>query len=76
MDEKTIRIIPFMGEKIKTAYVVRKFMARSVLKGNDVLVTCDKKVLADDAYETKVKIVYEFKLLNNTTYNKMILAQE
>ena len=40
-----------------------------------MLLTGDKKILADEADETKEKVVSELKFLNKTAYNGLILAQ-
>ena len=53
-----------------------KFVERYGINGYDVLITGDKNILEYDAYKTKVKEIYEMKLLNNTYYTDMILAQE
>ena len=49
-------------------------MARSVIRGYDVLLIGDKKILADDAGETKVKGFYYLRLINKIAYNEMILS--
>ena len=41
-------------------------MARSEIKIFDVLITCDKKIQADDEDKTKVKGYSELKLINKT----------
>ena len=51
MDEKTIWIIPYTGEKWWTWS--GKFMERAGIKVYYVLLTGDKKISADDAGETK-----------------------
>ena len=53
-----------------------KFMARYGIKRYNFLPTGDKKIVADDTYEIKVKEVSESKLPNKIVYNYMILAQE
>ena len=58
------------------AYVVGKFMERSEMKGYDVLLTGDNKILADDVYKANEKWVYALKLLNKTAYNDPILAHK
>ena len=76
MDENPIRITPFAGEKEKWCMWSGEFMARSVIKGYDVLLTGDKKILADDTDETKVTRNSESKLRNNKAYNELIIAHE
>ena len=56
MNEKTIWIIPFTGEKEKQCMWSGKFMAIAVIKGYHVLLECAKKIPAYDKYETKEKI--------------------
>ena len=48
MDEKIIFIIPFTSEKEKWRVWSGKFIAISGIKGYDVLLTGDEKILADD----------------------------
>ena len=74
MDEETIPIIPFTGEKEKWHMWSREFAERAEIKGCDVLLTGDKKILADDTDEKKG--VSDLKLLNKTAYNELIPAQE
>ena len=55
MDQKTIRITPFTGEKEKWRMWSGKFMARAVIKGYHILLTGDKTILDDDKDETREK---------------------
>ena len=55
MNEKTVRIIPFTGEKEKWCMWSVKFLARSGIKGYHVLLTGAKKIPADDKDKTKQK---------------------
>ena len=55
MDEKTVWIIPFTGEKEKWRMWSGEFMARSGIKGYHVLITVYKKILSDDAEKQKKK---------------------
>ena len=75
MDEKTIRIIPFTGEKEKWRMWLVKFMDISGIKGYHVLLTGDKKILADGADKTKEKEIAALKLPSFTTYNELIISQ-
>ena len=51
MDEKTIWIIPFTGEKEKWRMWSGKFMSMEGIKGYHVLLTGAKKIPADDEDE-------------------------
>ena len=75
MDEKTIRIIPFTGEKEKWRMWLVKLMDISGIKGYHVLLTGDKKILADGADKTKEKEIAALKLPSFTTYNELIISQ-
>ena len=55
MDKKTIRIIPFTGEKEKWHMWLGKFMAGAVIKGYYDLRTGAKEIQADDASKTQEK---------------------
>ena len=61
MDKNTIFITPFIKEKEKWLMWSEKFMARSGIKGFDVLLTGDKKIPSDDSEKTKVKGFSELK---------------
>ena len=50
-----------------------KFIVGSEIKGYDTLLKCDEKIPADYSDRTKEKGVYEFKYLNKTAYNELIL---
>ena len=76
MDEESIHITPFTGEKGKWRIWLGQLTTRHGIKGCDNLLTSDKKILADDADETKYKGISELKLFYRTDYNNMILAQE
>ena len=52
-----------------------KFMERSVIKGYDILLTGDKKILTYDTDKTNIEGVSESNLLNKTDYNELILTQ-
>ena len=54
----------------------RKFMARSVIKGYQVLLTGAKKILDGDTEKRKEKEIAALELLNFTDYADLILAQE
>ena len=71
--KKTIWNIPFIGEKEKWNMQLGKFMSGAVIKGYYVILTSEKKILADGAYKTKEKEIAAHKLLNFTTYNEIIL---
>ena len=58
------------------AYVVGKIHGKSWNQAINVLLTSDKKILADDADKMFLEGVSELKLLNKTSYNELILAQE
>ena len=60
----------------KKAYMVRKFMEGSGIKGYHVLLRGAKKIPADDVDETQEKEISSFKLLNLIAYKELILAQE
>ena len=51
-------------------------MSRSGIKGYHVILTSAKKIMADEAEDTKEKEIYELKLLNSTAFNGLIFAQE
>lgn len=51
-------------------------MAKYGFKGYNTLLTCDKKIPADDKDETKGKGVFGYNLINKTDYNEVISAQE
>ena len=53
MDEKTIRIIIFTGEKEKCRLWLVKFMAKDLIEGCYVLLTGAKKIPDNDADKTK-----------------------
>ena len=54
-----------------------KFVARYGIKGQDILLRCDKNIPADDADKTKDKLVTTtLNLLNKIFYNDLILVQE
>ena len=53
MEEKTIQIIPFTGEKEKWRMWLVKFMVGAAIKVYYVLLPVDKKILADDAGKNK-----------------------
>ena len=53
MEEKTIRITPFMGEEEKWHIWLVTFMARAGIKGYHVLLTCAKKIPADGVDKTE-----------------------
>ena len=77
MDEKSIRIIPFSGKKGKWNMWLAKFMARSGIRGYDILLKGDGETPADNAEETKNNgVTATLKLLNKKSYNKLILAQK
>ena len=76
MDEKTLRIIPFTGEKEKWRMWLVKFMVGSEIKVYYVLLTVDKKIPADDADETKYKGFTELNFLDKTSYNEIVITQE
>ena len=50
-------------------------MARSGIKGYDVLLTDDSKITAYDKDKTKERGVSDLELLNKTAYNELILAK-
>ena len=52
-----------------------KFIEISGINGYHVLRTFAKKILVDEVYKTKEKEIAAVKLLNFTTYNKLIFAQ-
>ena len=56
MDKKIIVIILFTGEKDIWCMLSGNFMARSGIKGYDVLITGDKKIPADDTAKTELKV--------------------
>ena len=76
MDEKSIHIIPFMGEEGKWCMWSVKFMAIYGIKRYDNLWTGDKKILLDETDETKHGLVTELNFLNKAAYNELILTQE
>ena len=76
MDEKTIQIIPFTGEKEKWRMWSGKSTAGSGIKVYHVILTGAKKIPANDAEKTKEKENSALKLLKFTAYNEIILAQE
>ena len=49
-------------------------MAKYGFKGYNTLLTCDKKIPADDKDETKGKGVFGYSLINKTDYNEVISA--
>ena len=52
-------------------------MARAGIKGYNILLTGDMKILIDDSEATKGKgVTSKLKLLNKTSYNELILSQE
>ena len=55
MDEKTIRIIPFTGEKETWCMWSGKFMEGSKIKGYHILITGAKTILDDDEDEIQEK---------------------
>ena len=55
MDEKSMKNIPFVGEKGKWRMWLGKFTARSRIKGYNILLTGYIKIPADDTEETKDK---------------------
>ena len=55
MDEKTIRITNFKGEKYKQPIWSEKFIARAGIKGYYVLLIGARKIPADDTDKTKEK---------------------
>ena len=76
MDEKSIRVVPFVGEKGKWRMWPGKIMARYGTKWYGVLLTGDRKILVNDSGKTKYEGVTELKLLNNKYYNELILSQK
>ena len=56
MEENSIRIISFTGEKGKWYMWLGKLMARDVIKGCGTPLTYDKKILADDADTTEDEV--------------------
>ena len=56
-------------------YVIGRIHSKIWIKVYGVLLTGDKKILEDEADETKEKVVSELKFLNKTAYNGLILAQ-
>ena len=69
MDEKTLRIIPFTGEKEKWRMWSGKFIEIYGIKGYHFLLRDDKKIMADTKEKTYEKLFYAHKLLNKTTHN-------
>ena len=55
MDEKTIRIIPFTGEKEKSRMCPGKFVERAAIKRYYFILTYAKEILADESDKTKKK---------------------
>ena len=55
MDKNNLRIILFTGEKEKECIWSGTLIARSVIKGYDVLLTGDYKMPADDVRKKKQK---------------------
>ena len=53
MDKKTIRVIPFMGEKEKWFMWSVKIMAKDGINKYHVLITSDKKIVAGDGEITQ-----------------------
>ena len=74
--QKNIRIIPFTGEKEKWRMWSGKFMARSGIKEYHVFLTGTKIILSVDEDKIQEREIAEFKLLNFTAYNELILSQE
>ena len=61
MDEKTIQITPFTGEKEKWHMWSVKLMKISRIKGYHILLPGSKKILTDDSDATEEKEVYALK---------------
>ena len=54
-----------------------KSMARSGIKGFNILIAVDMKTLAGNTYQNKYKVVTAtLKLINKTAYNELIIYQE
>ena len=66
---------PFTGEKYKWRMWSVKFMEGYKINGYHVLLTGDKKILADGADKTKEKEIAALKLPSFTTYNELIISQ-
>ena len=72
---KIISGLSLLWAKRKNAYVVGKLMAGYGIQLCYVLITGDNNILADDAGKTRLQVVPDLKVLNNKSYNDMILVQ-
>ena len=75
MEEKSIRIIPFIVERYKWGMWAEKFLASAGRVGYDIILSVTLKTLVDNK-EEKIKEYTILKQLNKNVYNEPILAQD